>query len=228
MVGGGWSFETLAYYLKGCPRFDLWTDHAPLAQAMKKEVRELTPRMQKFREAIQAYNVTVSFVKGVHNHISDALSRSPVGGAEEVEGVLRRLRGHASYAYNRVISCIKGDICKEVVEDPALDDMWEAARLDEGYMSVALTVKQKTGKEVYKTLSKAAIKEYVGQGIERMSVIEKGGSMILLMDQTRIVVYEAVRKRLMDREHLAHPGINKMLARGSRGLWRAASRASCT
>ena len=48
-----WSLETLAYYLKGCPRFDLWTDHAPLAQAMKKEVRELTPRMQKIREAIQ-------------------------------------------------------------------------------------------------------------------------------------------------------------------------------
>ena len=70
-----WSLETLAYYLKGCPRFDLWTDHLPLAQAMKKEVRELTPRMQKFREAIQAYNITILFVKGVHNHISGALSR---------------------------------------------------------------------------------------------------------------------------------------------------------
>ena len=33
---------------------------------------------------------------------------------------------------------------------------------------------QKTGEEVYKTLSKAAIKEYVGLGIERMLVIEKG------------------------------------------------------
>ena len=60
------------------------TDHSPLAQAMKKEVRELTPRMQKFREAILAYNVTVSFVKDVHNHIGDALLRSPVGGVEEV------------------------------------------------------------------------------------------------------------------------------------------------
>ena len=49
-----WSLETLAYYLKGCPEFYLWSDHAPLAQAMKKEVRELTQRMQKFREAIQA------------------------------------------------------------------------------------------------------------------------------------------------------------------------------
>ena len=45
----------MAHCLKGCPRFDLWTDHSPLAQAMKKEVQELTPRMQKFREAIQAY-----------------------------------------------------------------------------------------------------------------------------------------------------------------------------
>ena len=40
-----WSLEALAYYLKGCPRFDLWPDHSPLVQAMKQEVRELTPRM---------------------------------------------------------------------------------------------------------------------------------------------------------------------------------------
>ena len=110
-----WSLETLAYYLKRCPRFNLWTDHSPLVQAMKKEVRELTPRMQKFREAIQAYYVTILFVKDVHNHISNALLRSPVGGAEGVERVLRRLRGHASCVYNR------GDICKEFIEDPALE-----------------------------------------------------------------------------------------------------------
>ena len=79
-------------------------------------------------------------------------------------------------------------------------------------MSVAKTVKQKTSEEVYKSLSKTAINEYVGKGIERMSVMEKGDSMILLMDQTRIVVPEAMRKRLMHREHLAHPGVNKMLA----------------
>ena len=91
-----WIMDNFAYYLKGCPRFDLWSDHSPLAQAMKKEVRELTPRNQKFRETIQAYNVTILFVKGAHNHISDALTRSPVGGAEGVERVLRRLRGHAS------------------------------------------------------------------------------------------------------------------------------------
>ena len=75
---------------------------------------------------------------------------------------------------------------------------------------MAMTVKKKMGEEVYKTLSKAAIKEYVGLGIERMSVIKKGNSMIFLMDQTRIVVPQTMRKRLMDREQLAHQGINKM------------------
>ena len=71
-----WSLETLVYYLKGCAEFDLWTDHSPLVHAMKKEIRELTPRMQKFREAIQAYNVCKSYVKGIHNHISNALLSS--------------------------------------------------------------------------------------------------------------------------------------------------------
>ena len=46
--------------------------------------------------------------------------------------------GHVSYAYKRVVSCVTGDICREVIEDPALEDMWEAARLDKGYQSVAL------------------------------------------------------------------------------------------
>ena len=50
----------------------------------------------------------------------------------------------------------------------------------------------------------------MGLRIERMLVIEKGDSMTLLMDQTRIVVPQTMRKRLMDREHMAHPGINKM------------------
>ena len=32
------SLKTLAYYLKGCTEFDLWTDHSPLVQVIKKEV----------------------------------------------------------------------------------------------------------------------------------------------------------------------------------------------
>ena len=40
--------------------------------------------------------------------------------------------------------------------------MWKAAKLDEGYQSVAETIKKKVDKDVYKTVSTAAIKEYIG------------------------------------------------------------------
>ena len=59
-----WPLDWLAYYLKGCRHFDLWTDHLPLALGMNKDVRGLTENMQKFREAIQAHNVRITLVRG--------------------------------------------------------------------------------------------------------------------------------------------------------------------
>ena len=79
-----WSLKTLAYYLKGYPRFNLHTDHSPLAQSMKKEIKTLTARMKKFQEAIQAYNVCITFVKWCFNKITDALSIAPMGGPEAI------------------------------------------------------------------------------------------------------------------------------------------------
>ena len=43
-----------------------------------------------------------------------------------------------------------------------------------------------------------------------MSVIKKAVTMIILMDQTRIVVPHAMRKKLLGREHLAHSGVTRM------------------
>ena len=45
-----------------------------------------------------------------------------------------------------MVSCVTGDICKEVIEDPALDEMWEAAKMGKGYQSVAETIKKKIEK----------------------------------------------------------------------------------
>ena len=77
-----------------------------------------------------------------------------MGGPEAIERALRRLRGNAWYAYNSVVSCVTGHICKEVIEDPALDEMWEAARMDEGYQSVAETIKKWWGEKSSKRSQK--------------------------------------------------------------------------
>ena len=181
-----------------------------MIQAMNKDLRALTLRMQKFRKVIQAFNVCISFVPGIHNKISNALSRAPVVGPEGTERVLSNLRGHASYAYNRIVSCITGDISQEVIEDPALDDMWDAAREDMGYKEVANLIEGKADVDRTKTMNSTAVKEYIGQGLERMFLIRKEGVNIILMDQTRIVVPRAMRETLLAREHLTHSEHTKM------------------
>ena len=84
--------------------------------------------------------------------------------------------------------------------------------MDEGHQWVAETIKQKKDKEVYKSVTTAAIDEYIGLRVERRSVIEKGDTMIMLMDETRINVPQTMRRKLMEREHLTHSRINKMSA----------------
>ena len=37
------------------------------------------------------------------------------GGPESIERVLRNLRVHASYAYDRIVSCINRDLSREVI-----------------------------------------------------------------------------------------------------------------
>ena len=76
---------------------------------MRMEVRALTPKMQKFRDPIQAYNVCISIVKCVHN--------------------------------------------------AALDEMWEAAKMYDGYQRAAETIDSKRAREIIKSVSKASITE---------------------------------------------------------------------
>ena len=147
-----WTLDTLAYYLKGCRQFTLWTDHNPLTQAMRNHSRELSERMQKFCEAIQAYNDKITHVRGVHNQICNALSRAPVGGHKGIERLLYNLRGHALYSYNDIISSVQGDITPEVLEDSALDKLWESAEKDEDYQKAAKVVANKVLTRIMKTM----------------------------------------------------------------------------
>ena len=111
-----WMLETLAYYLKGCPIFDLWTNYRPLAQAMNKELRVMP---------------------------------------EGKERVLRNLRGPASFAYYKIVFCISRDISKEVIKDPGLDKMWEAAEKDKDYQKVAGLIEGKADMEMMNMLRTA-------------------------------------------------------------------------
>ena len=75
---------------------------------------------------------------------------------------------------------------------------------------MAEIIESKKEREIIKTASKATITEYIGHGVDRMLVIKKGEMIIMLKDQTRIVVPQAMRKTLLEREHLAHSGVTRI------------------
>ena len=74
--------------------------------------------------------------------------------------MLSRLRCQASYAYNRIISSVQGDMSPEVLEDPALGKMWKEAKDDKEYQAVAKVVADKVLKEVVLSMRKHPVKEY--------------------------------------------------------------------
>ena len=70
-------------------------------------------------------------------------------------------------------------------------------------------VADKVPKKTVLTMNKHPIKEY-HSNMERLSVIEKKGTMMLLMDYTRIVVPLGFRKEVLRREHISPTGRRNM------------------
>lgn len=58
----------------------------------------------------------------------------------------------------------------EVLEDPALDELWEEAKKDEGYQKAAEVVADKVPVETMKTMNDHPIKGYKGC-LNKLSVI---------------------------------------------------------
>ena len=98
-----WSLESLKFYLRGLARFELWSDHSPLKDAMLKPLRDLPPRLQKFMEAVEGYGMVLKHVRGATNLAADSMSRAPVGSPEDVEKVLNGMKSQGNrYVYNRL------------------------------------------------------------------------------------------------------------------------------
>ena len=68
-----------SFNLKGLPHFTVATDHKPLERVFKKDLFEVNnPRLQRIREKLLPYTITVKWVAGKSHHIADALSRAPL------------------------------------------------------------------------------------------------------------------------------------------------------
>ena len=103
-----------AYFLRGCPQFQVRTDHKPLQYIFQKEIREIdNVRLQKYREKLMEYNFDVIYLPGKENLIADALSRYPIWEGENETKCRKATEG--------------------TVKDPQLLELMAYAKVDKDY-----------------------------------------------------------------------------------------------
>ena len=74
-----WAIQKCAYYLRGLPTFQVWTDHKPLVGIFQKSICDLdNPRLMRMREKIMEYTPEGKWVPGKTHYIADVLSRLPL------------------------------------------------------------------------------------------------------------------------------------------------------
>ena len=106
---------------------------------------------------------------------------------DEVEKELNNMRGQGSrnYVYNRIVSLVQGNISDEVLEDPALDDLWEAAEADKDYQRAAKVIADKVKMKEVMSMDIHPIKQF-RKWAYMLSIIEnKKGTRLMLLDATR-------------------------------------------
>ena len=109
-----------------------------------------------------------------------------------------------------IVSSVQGDISDEVLEDPALDDLWEAAEADKDYQRADKFIEEKVKMKEVMSMDKQPIKQF-RQWTYRLSMIEnKKGTRLMLLDATQILVLKALRKELLARGHVGHQENTKM------------------
>ena len=74
MLAVAWPVNHYRQYVYG-RRFKIVSDHSPLQQIIKKDIRDKTTRLQRLLLRYQSYDFTIEYKKGVEMHISDCLSR---------------------------------------------------------------------------------------------------------------------------------------------------------
>ena len=74
MLAVAWAVNHYRQYMYG-RRFKIVSDHSPLQQIIKKDIRDTTTRLQRLLLRCQGYDFTIEYKKGVEMHISDCLSR---------------------------------------------------------------------------------------------------------------------------------------------------------
>lgn len=78
-LGLVFGLERFHGYIYGLPSFTVETDHRPLVSIIKKNLNEMSARIQRMMMKLQRYDFELIYTPGKHLVLADALSRAPTG-----------------------------------------------------------------------------------------------------------------------------------------------------
>lgn len=76
-LGVAYGLERFHSYIYGLSSFTVETDHRPLVSIIRKNLNEMSPRIQRLMMKMQRYDFELVYTPGKHLLFADALSRAP-------------------------------------------------------------------------------------------------------------------------------------------------------
>ncbi|MGH0128263.1 UNVERIFIED_CONTAM: hypothetical protein FKN15_034099 [Acipenser sinensis] len=187
--------EKFHSYVYGLPTFTAETDHKPLIAIIKKNLNEMSPRIQRLMMKLQRYDFDLIYTPGKYIVLADALSRAPIANTVgDVSSTEKDVDVHVNMvAAGLPVSDLKS---KQIAEETAKDTMLQTviANLHQGW-------------------SKGSCAQYY-QIRSELSVVNG-----LLLRKDRIVIPQSMRQDMLKRIHEGHLGIEKSKRRARDAIY---------
>lgn len=191
-LGVAFGLERFHSYVYGLPSFLVETDHRPLVSIIKKNLNDMTPRIQRLMMKMQRYDFEMVYTPGKHLVLADALSRAPIEGCSGVTD--EDIESHINMVFSTLpLSEMKSrQIAEATSHDAELQHV--IRNVDEGWPAGSCP------------------RYYHVRG--ELSVV--GG---LLLKNSRIVIPEILRPDILSRIHEGHLGMEKCKRRARESVY---------
>lgn len=197
-----WALQKCRLYLLGLPFFKISVDHKPLIPILnQKTLDEIeNQRLQRLKEKTMSFNFEAIWIQGLDHKIPDALSRSPVEIYKDEDETDLKINIRSIWK-----------ILNSHLNDPLLEELKREALLDDNYKDLLEQIQDgfPDGKE--------NMTPYVKQFFRMRDELTTEDGLVLL--GTRIVIPKMSQKRVLERLHDAHQGVENTKRRARQTVY---------
>ncbi|XP_061129807.1 uncharacterized protein K02A2.6-like [Syngnathus typhle] len=182
-------------YVYGLPTFTAETDHKPLITIRKKNLNDMSPRIQRMMMALQRYDFELIYTPGKYIVLADALSRAPAPNS----GMLVTLVTDESETHINMVTAslpASDGMLQKIVQETAKDPLL-----------------QKVSHHLQNGWSRGVCPGFYPV---RADLCVADG---LLLRQNRIVIPQSMRQDMLQRIHEGHLGVEKCKRRAREAVY---------